>query len=1019
MQNRSKRLQSSIRNAVATVIESLEGRLLLTGVVFQAPINLATSSESLTPVFANLADFNNDGKADLFVANSTDSVSVLTSNFSGTTGSFNTAVTIPVAGTPLPLATGYFDNAAPTDLDIVAGTTGTPGDISLILGNGNGTFQAANNVPALDNNQAIAVGDFTNNGDMDVLSVSGSSTPTDNAMLLLGNGAGGLTAQAPFSLPFGNVAAVAVGDFNGDGNLDFAVVNEVNSSVSIFLGNGNGTFQSPITYATGPSPTSIVVGDFNGATLGNGMPALDIVTADSTGGEISFLDNNGSGGFNAPVNSTVAGSAPGGGPLKVRTANFTSSSGNQDLVVLLSHGGTAAADVLLSNGNGTWHEGALVGTSSDDYNAIAAGDINDDGFTDVVLTNSSLISASINTTKADTSIPTASVDANQANGSTFSSTYDFTVTYTDSQQIDASTLGNGNLVVTFPNSAGGTQEAATLVSTNLGNAASVDATYQITFPSNLTAAADNGTYAVSINANSVLNAGGVAVTAGSIGSFTLNVVNTNTTPPSASVDPTATQPPGSNQSKVYDFNVTYTDPLAVNVSTLGNSNLIVTFPLNSQSEAATLISTGLTNGPVVHATYQITFAQDLTTANNGGYQVSINANSVLDTTGLAVPAGSIGAFTLTVTNPDTIPPTARVDSTQASPSTSSSTYNFTVTYSDNIAVDPNSLGNSNLTVTYPDGTQHAATLISQTNTSSTSIDATYQIAFASNISSSNDGAYNVTIAANSVTDTSGNPVAAGNIGSFAFAIGGVAPTGDFAVSAPTGKFLASVVSGSKQKGGASVVITYNGTATLTKATVTTTLYASATQIHDGSAVQVGTAVTKKVAKLKPGKKFTIHFAPFAYPGTAGSYYLVSDVALNGTLDSYDGAIASPISVQAAFVDADAVAVTPVKATLVAGAKAVGIFTIENLGNTAITGGATVDVGVVPAGSPAGTMPTVIAMAIPVNLRLNPSQTKKVRVTFTPANLPASGSYDLAMKINVVGDTISTNDVMFSTTPITI
>ena len=188
----------------------------------------------------------------------------------------------------------------------------------MILGNGDGTFHAAVNVPALISNQSIAVGDFTNDGNADVLSVSASPTPSNNAMLLLGNGAGGLTAQAPFSLPFGSVSAVAVGDFNGDGNLDFATLNEVNNSVSVFLGNGNGTFGQPETYPTGPTPVSMVVGDFNGQTLGNGMPALDIVTADSTGAEVSFLNNNGTGGFAAPVNGAVPASPTGGGPLQVR-----------------------------------------------------------------------------------------------------------------------------------------------------------------------------------------------------------------------------------------------------------------------------------------------------------------------------------------------------------------------------------------------------------------------------------------------------------------------------------------------------------------------------------------------------------------------------------------------------------------------------------------------------------------------------------------------------------------------------
>jgi hypothetical protein len=250
----------------------------------------------------------------------------------------------------------------------------------------------------------------------------------------------------------------------------------------------------------------------------------------------------------------------------------------------------------------------------------------------------------------------------------------------------------------------------------------------------------------------------------------------------------------------------------------------------------------------------------------------------------------------------------------------------------------------------------------------------------------------------------------------------IAPTGDFAVSAPSGAFPATVVGGSTQKGGATVTITYNGLATVNHAVVTTTLYASATQIHDDSAVQVGKAVTVRIGKLKPGAHYKIHFAPFAYPQSPVADYLVSDVALNGTLDSYDAATPTPINVQAAFIDADAIAAVPAKTTLVARKRTSALFTIENIGNVAITGvasRATVDVGVVPAGSPAGTTPTSIALAIPVTLHLKAGQSGRIRVYFTPTTLPAAGLYDLALQINVAGDTVTGNDIVFSTALITI
>ena len=478
--------KSRIRKAAFSVAEFLEPRAYLTGLVLGSPVNTTTASLGLAPVFANLFAFvTGSNKADLFVANSSNSVSVLISNGDGSFSS--TADTIPVAGTPLPLAVGDFNGDGIPD--IVAGTTGSPtGDISIILGNGDGTFKAADNIPALANNQAIAVAAFRDSGPdagkEDVITVSNSASNINNAAIVFGDGHGGDASVNPFSLPFGSASDVATGDFNGDGHQDFLVLSQQTNSIAVFLGNGDGTFKNQITYATGPSPTSVVIGNFRNKTLGSGKPELDIVTADSTGGEVSFLANNGDGTFAAPVNSTVEGSAMGGGPLKVRLTDFNGD-GVPDLLVLLSPGSSGDAVALLGNGDGTFHTGAVISTGGGTRNAIAAGDLKGLGLTDVVLTNSTQITSLLNITNGDIMPPTAAVNANPPAGSTSTTVYDFTVTYTDAQQVDTSTIGNGNLVVTFPD--GTTTQAATFVSTstNGANAASVTATYSITFPANL------------------------------------------------------------------------------------------------------------------------------------------------------------------------------------------------------------------------------------------------------------------------------------------------------------------------------------------------------------------------------------------------------------------------------------------------------------------------------------------------------------------------------------------------------
>src|SRR5439155_11212913 len=97
------------------------------------------------------------------------------------------------------------------------------------------------------------------------LAVAGGSGVT----VLLGNGDGSF--RTPQSYPIGmNPTSVAVGDFNGDGKLDLAVANAgtypdyTDGSVSILLGQGDGTFLPAQTYAAGKNPKSVSVGDFNG-----------------------------------------------------------------------------------------------------------------------------------------------------------------------------------------------------------------------------------------------------------------------------------------------------------------------------------------------------------------------------------------------------------------------------------------------------------------------------------------------------------------------------------------------------------------------------------------------------------------------------------------------------------------------------------------------------------------------------------------------------------------------------------
>jgi hypothetical protein len=101
----------------------------------------------------------------------------------------------------------------------------------------------------------------------------------------------------------GAPTSVAVGDFNGDGKLDLAVA-KPSSTVSVLLGNGDGTFQAALNYNAGTNPTSVAVGDFNGS------PDLVVTNDNDAAGTVSVLIAIGDGGFHPPVTYAVAPDPP-------------------------------------------------------------------------------------------------------------------------------------------------------------------------------------------------------------------------------------------------------------------------------------------------------------------------------------------------------------------------------------------------------------------------------------------------------------------------------------------------------------------------------------------------------------------------------------------------------------------------------------------------------------------------------------------------------------------------------------
>jgi hypothetical protein len=354
------------------------------------PIN--TGNE---PAAAGVGDFNGDGKLDLAIMNADDNaIAILIGNGDGTftnSGTITGVGTTPCSSNNVPsncsIAVGDFNHDGKPDL---VETSDFDNAVYIYLGNGDGTFTPAPGSPVTVGNFPVAVrtGDFNLDGLLDLVVANAG----DNTLsILLGNGDGTFTEASGSPVAVGDFPFfLAVADFNGDGRVDVAVTNDDDSTVSVLLSNGDGTFVnapgSPV-YSGNYSPCPIIAADFNGDGIVDLAVANFTPDSGQTVSNVVILLGQGDGSFvNAPGSPILVGLYP----FAMVAADFNQD-GNTDLAVDnygdINNPTTQSLTLLLGDGKGGFSASGPPTQLGDSPQDLAPGDFNGDGTTDLAVPN--------------------------------------------------------------------------------------------------------------------------------------------------------------------------------------------------------------------------------------------------------------------------------------------------------------------------------------------------------------------------------------------------------------------------------------------------------------------------------------------------------------------------------------------------------------------------------------------------------------------------------------------------------